>query len=185
MHSPQSVGSVLTLLGVLLLVGCAHPGAETDRGPETAPEGLTVLNEATGAPLGSRVSFHRQIKPILESKCLACHSRSSAPWSYSLESKALAFAPGPAGPRIIPGEPDRSILVAFASTHKNVAAMPIVGNRLTDTESRILRRWIAEGADWPEGRTGMLKPGSDALRPESARLREEWRAWFENSNSSR
>jgi hypothetical protein len=181
MNVSHSLGSALTLMSVLLFVGCAHPGTEADRGPETAPEGLTVLNETTRAPRGQRVSFDRQIKPILESKCLACHSGSSAPWNYSLESRALAFAPGAAGPRIIPGEPDRSILVAFASTHKNVAAMPIVGNRLTETESRILRRWIAKGAYWPEGRAGMLTPAGDALRPESARLREEWRAWFENN----
>jgi hypothetical protein len=59
--------------------------------------------------------------------------------------------------------------------------MPLVGNRLTDTESKILRRWIAEGAYWPDGRAGALKPGTEDLHMESSRLREEWRAWFERS----
>lgn len=181
MHVFHDLSSALALSGALLLCGCAHPGAEPDRGPETAPEGMTVLNHTTHAPRGQRVSFGRQIKPILESKCLACHSGSSAPWGYSLETKEQAFAPGAAGPRIIPGAPDRSIIIAFASTHKNVAAMPLVGNRLTDTESKILRRWIAEGAQWPEGRAGALKPGTEDLHMESSRLREEWRAWFERS----
>jgi hypothetical protein len=183
MHFLHPIAPALALAAVFVFSGCVHPGVEADRGPETAPEGLTALTEASRATIGQKVSFGKQIKPILESKCLACHSGSSAPWSYSLESKENAFAPGVAGPRIIPGEPDRSIIVSFASTHKNVAAMPIVGNRLTETESRILRRWIAEGAYWPEGRGGMLKPGSDALRPETSQLRKEWRAWFEKDES--
>jgi hypothetical protein len=179
MHFPYHISTALALSSALALCSCVHPRIERDLGPETAPGGLTALNETNRAPNGQKISFNRQIKPILESKCLACHSGSSAPWGYSLESKELAFAPGTAGPRIIPGEPNRSILIAFASTHKNVAAMPLVGNRLTETESKVLRRWIIEGAHWPMGESGMLKPGSDALRPETAHLREEWRVWFE------
>jgi hypothetical protein len=185
MHTVRSTVLALNLTGALILGGCVNPAVELDRGPETAPEGLTALPTANGEQTGQKVSFHRQIKPILESKCLACHRGASAPWSYSLETKERAFAQGAAGPRIIPGEPDRSIIVSFASTHKNVAAMPIVGNRLTETESRLLRRWILEGAYWPEGRSGMLKADSHALRPETALMRKEWRAWFEKDDSTK
>lgn len=185
MHSRTSITSAVSLAAAILISGCAHPVVEQDRGPETAPEGLTALTKVNQERIGQKVSFHRQIKPILESKCVACHSGSSAPWSYSLETKERAFSPGAAGPRIIPGEPDHSIIVSFASTHKNVAAMPLVGNRLTETESRLLRRWISEGAYWPEGRSGLLKPGNHALHPESSPLREEWGAWFEKGDPAR
>jgi hypothetical protein len=124
------------------------------------------------------VSFEHQVKPILESKCLACHSEASAPWGFRLETRELAFAPGPSGARIVPGRPDHSLILALASTHKNVAVMPLVGNRLTATESKILRRWIAEGAVWPRGKAGLLKPSDDAIRPEQSRMREEWSGWF-------
>lgn len=163
----------------LLLSSCTLSPLEQDRGPETAPEGLTALSPAAAAGGAQGVSFERQVKPVLESKCLACHSGSTAPWGYSLESRDLAFAPGASGPRIVAGKPEESLFMALAGTHKNVAAMPLVGNRLTATESRILRRWIAEGAFWPSGSAGRLKPSSAALRPERAPLRDEWRLWFD------
>jgi hypothetical protein len=175
------------LCGVIciLLSSCVMPPHEHDQGAETAPEGLTALSPAAVAESAHGVNFERQIKPILESKCLACHSGPSAPWGYSLESRKLAFAPGASGSRIVPGKPDQSLIVAFASTHKNVAAMPLVGNRLTETESRILRRWIADGANWPVGKAGMLKPGSDALRPERVPLSKDWRFWFNKGEPER
>lgn len=180
-HFSIEMASVAAIL--LFLGGCAGVPAEDDRGPETAPEGLTALSAAAVAESSHEVSFERQIKPILESKCVACHSGGRAPWSYSLESRKLAFAPGAGGPRIVAGAPEKSLLLALASTHQNLAAMPLVGNRLTGTESRILRRWIAEGAQWPEGKAGMLKPSADALRPERAPLRDEWRFWFDGGET--
>lgn len=152
---------------VFPLAGCrlAH---EHDRGPETVTHDLTVLDRAALADGKHAVSFAKQVKPILESKCLACHSGDPAPGIYRLESKSLAFASGPAGPRILPGRPDQSPILAFASTHKNVATMPAVGNQLTATEAMILRRWVAEGASWPGGWAGRLRPRAGDLRRERA-----------------
>lgn len=166
-------------LALLLTTGCAT----REQGPQTAPEGLTALSPAAIKESETVVSFERQVKPILENKCVACHSDRSAPWEYSLESRQQAFAPGTSGARIVPGKPDQSLFLALSDTHKNVAAMPLVGIRLTTTESRILRRWIAEGADWPAGKAGHLKPGTDAIRPERAPLRPEWKAWFQKNDA--
>ncbi len=182
MQTVHGIFPALIATITLLASGCALAPHEHEKGPETAPEGLTVLSPAAVKESSREIHFDRQIKPILESKCLACHSGESAPWSYSLESRKLAFAPGASGPRILPGKPDQSLIIAFASTHKNVAAMPLVGNRLTETESRILRRWVAEGADWPAGRAGMLKPSFEGLHPDRAPLRDEWRLWFDKQD---
>jgi hypothetical protein len=37
-------------------------------------------------------------------------------------------------------------------------AMPATGARLTEDEKKIIQRWIAEGANWPEGPEGALAP---------------------------
>ena len=145
-----------------LLVGCTTPTP-------------TPSEPATGSH--ATMDFARQVKPILESKCLACHSGDSAPWGFSLESKALAFKPGTSGPRIIPGKPDQSLLLALSSTHKNVPVMPLTADHLTDTQSLVLRKWILEGAAWPEGKAGQLKPAPGSVRPEYSAMREEWKAW--------
>lgn len=169
--APAVVGFML----LLLLPGCTTP----EQGAETAPEGFTALSPAAVAESRHTVSFARQVKPILELKCVPCHSGTTAPWGFRLENRDLAFAKGLSGARIIPGRPDQSILLALAGTHKNVAVMPLVGNRLTETETWILRRWIAEGAKWPQGEAGELKPDNATIRPENATMREEWQKWFE------
>lgn len=168
-------------MAVLLLCGCASQSLHREEGAETAPQGLTALSPEALNERGRPVSFERQVKPILESKCLACHSGQSAPWSFQLESRELAFAHGLSGPRIVPGRPDQSLILALASTHKNVAVMPLVGNRLTVTESKILRRWVAEGAHWPSGKAGHLQPDTGSIRPEHAKMREEWSGWFDKA----
>lgn len=163
-----------TILGtsLLLLCGCAMQTLDIERGPETAPEGLTPLSPAALAGEHRNVDFQTMVKPVLENKCLPCHSGGAASGNFRLDTREGAFARGPGGPRIVPGRPDESIILAFASTHKNMAVMPVVGNRLTPTESRILRRWIMEGAPWPVGAAGHLKPASDALTPEAALPRQ-------------
>ena len=133
-----------------------------------------TLKEET-APTPARttaktVSFILDVKPLLESKCLACHSELSAPWGFRLESKALAFEKGLSGPRIVPGKPDQSLMVQLATVHKNYAAMPMQGSRLTEAESQMLRLWITEGADWPSGGAGQLKPAPGTVRPEYAKM---------------
>ena len=118
------------------------------------------------------------MKPILESKCLSCHSGESAPWNFRLESRALAFEPGTSGPRIVPGKPEQSLLLSLASTHRNVAVMPLVGNRLTAAESKTLRQWVMEGAVWPKDKVGELKASPGSAQPGQGAMREEWKNWF-------
>lgn len=150
----------------LILAGCASSSAKHDQESETAPEGLTVLDkDALGQHKGP-VSFERQVKPILESKCFACHSGATAPAGFKLESRAFAMTHGASAQRIVPGKPEHSRFLALSSTHKNVAIMPPVGNRLTQTESRILWQWIAEGAYWPRGNAGDLHVSTANLHPE-------------------
>lgn len=166
--------SSLTFLtaGLLLLSGCGTQKLDIERGPETAPEGLTALSPAALAGECRHVDFQTMVRPVLENKCLPCHSAPAASGRFRLDTREAAFARGPGGPRIVPGHPEASIMLAFASTHKNMAVMPVVGNRLTSTESRILRRWILEGARWPLGTAGHLKPASDTLSPEASLLRQ-------------
>lgn len=165
MHAKPNPLRLLGLGACLLLSGCARPQKST---PPPAPPPQAVSKSAP------QVSFTRQVKPILESKCLACHSGDSAPWGFSLESRELAFAPGTSGPRIVPGKPEHSVILALASTHKNVAVMPLVGKPLTAAESHTLRQWIVEGAHWPEGHAGHLKPPPHARETSGTGLREDW-----------
>jgi hypothetical protein len=105
------------------------------------------------------ISFSTHVGPILQAKCLACHSGQTAIAGYSLENRERAFAAGPAGPRIVPHRPEQSRLISNVSaTHASLDVMPPVGDRLLKVEKKILRRWIEQGAVWPAGPEGTLTP---------------------------
>lgn len=151
------------MLAAAFLVGCSSTRSGDD-GSETALEGTTALApEYRRLPASGPVSFEHQVKPVLESKCVPCHSPPYGMNGFRLDNRDYAFARGTAGPRIVPGRPDESLLLALSSVHAGVAVMPKVGNRVTKTESLILRQWILEGAHWPTGRAGDLFPRENWL----------------------
>ena len=155
-HTLITSTCITVLAAAALLAGCRTTPDE-DEGSETAREGTTALApEYRRLPASGPVSFAHQVKPILESKCLPCHSPPYGMNGFRLDSRDYAFARGAAGARIIPGKPDESLLLALSSAHAGVAVMPKVGNRVTKTESLILRQWILEGAHWPAGQAGDL-----------------------------
>ncbi len=164
---PRCSVPILSLAGVLILGACVsapEPAGES----ETAPEGLTVLDAAALSMNDGPVGFERQVKPILESKCFACHRGDTAPAGFRMESRAFAMTRGESVQRIVPGKPEESRFLALAITHRHLGSMPPVGNRLTPGESKILRQWVIEGAKWPEGKAGQLHVSTLSFHPEKA-----------------
>ena len=110
-------------------------------------------------PVGDQVDFKRHIKPILEDRCVKCHTRQSMPDRVSFETRALALMPGKHGRAIIPGDPDNSRLLNFINAPRDTAvAMPRAGHDVSAEEAETIREWIAAGARWPEGPEGTLVP---------------------------
>ena len=145
---------LFNLLCILFIAACATP---TD--PETKPLGENVLSmEAIHAAKTGPVDFVVHVKPVLEAKCVMCHNRKALKGHMSLENRTQAMRSGALGAYIVPGHPEKSLLVAnTASTHQNVSVMPAVGERLTKDEYAILTKWVKEGASWPSGASGMLE----------------------------
>ena len=75
------------------------------------------------------VSFEKQIKPVLEEKCMHCHNRETLPDRISFENAQLAFATTKDGKvYIVPGKPEASLLIAAIENplfHEML--MPMVG----------------------------------------------------------
>ena len=69
-----------------------------------------------------------------------------------------AMQAGPRGPRIVPGDPDRSLLITLVSPGNHGLSMPAVGMQVPDEDIEVLRLWIQQGARWPAGRAGDLQP---------------------------
>ncbi len=93
-------------------------------------------------------SFRRQVAPIFEQHCVACHQGPAAKGGLDLTSRASVRRGGESGPAIEPGKPDDSPLVESISGEKPL--MPKDAPALSPREVDIVRRWIADGADWPD-----------------------------------
>lgn len=122
-----------------------------DEGPETAPVGPPVLSEtAIREALSGPVNYNAHIKPLFSQNCLPCHDGKQMPAFVNLTNRASAFSRGPYGFRIVPGKPRQSLVIQNLSlTHAPVKSMPPVGSRMTPDETKILKKWISEGAVWP------------------------------------
>lgn len=96
------------------------------------------------------VDFAKEILPILQRNCLACHSSSVAEGELVLETPDAMLAGGNEGPAIVPGNAEESFLFQLA-THRLEPVMPPAGNKanamnLTSEELGLLKTWIDQGA---------------------------------------
>lgn len=134
---------------------------------KVAPESLS--QPTSTAPV-AEVRFGRDIKPILSTKCFACHgpdaSQRKANLRFDLRENAMAPLRG-GGFAISPGDPDNSEILKRVSTHDSSDLMPPPGEGepLTAKENDLLRQWIAQGAEW-EDHWAFIAP----VRPEPPAL---------------
>lgn len=101
---------------------------------------------AAGTP-----DFEREIRPILEARCVKCHGPKEQNGGIRYDQKASAFAQGDSGRHpIVAGTPEQSeLLKRITSQHKD-EQMPPKGERLGAAQIDLLQQWIAAGAVWPE-----------------------------------
>lgn len=120
----------------------------------------SVLSIAIFSPaLASHaVEFNRDVAPILESHCLACHQPNIRKGDISFATGADMLASG----KVVPGDANKSRLlkVIQPGSDGSPPEMPEKGVPLTPKEVDTLRQWITEGAPWPEDR--ILHEPSDA-----------------------
>lgn len=107
------------------------------------------------APLQAvrKVEFVKDIKPILEFECVACHKQDHAKAKLRLDNKADAFKGGESGPAIIPGNSSKSLVYTSTTVPKNDDKLMPPENKggpLPKDLIDLLRDWIDQGAEWPE-----------------------------------
>ncbi|QEG01981.1 Planctomycete cytochrome C [Stieleria maiorica] len=97
-----------------------------------------------------RIDFVHQIKPLLNRHCVDCHGAEEQNGGLRLDRSAAAFAEADSGhAAIVPGMPEGSGLLARVRSRSEDDRMPPDGDRLSEAEIDLLRRWIASGAEWP------------------------------------
>ncbi len=107
-------------------------------------------NWGRGEAPGGAIDFQRDIQPILAARCWSCHGAADAEGGLRLTDRDQATAGAESGAAaIVPGDPDHSELLRRVLATEDGERMPPEGPALPITEVEQLRRWIAEGAQWP------------------------------------
>jgi hypothetical protein len=123
--------------------------------------GVALCAQGHGA---DKVEFNRDIRPILSENCFRCHGPDSASRKADLRFdrreaalKAEAF---------VPGKPEKSELVRriFSESPKERMPPPASRKELTRDQKELLRRWIAEGAEY-QPHWSFLPPKRPELPP--------------------
>ncbi len=122
---------------------------------EAKPAANVIKPEAVN--LGRPVDFEKDISPILDSNCVACHNLGQAESKLNLEKVEFILKGGKRGPSVVAKDPDKSLLYLVAARSQG-PAMPPLPNKvdakaLTPKELGTLRQWILEGASSGMGGT--------------------------------
>jgi len=98
-----------------------------------------------------RTDFSRDIRPIFNQNCVACHGGVRQKNGVSFIFREEALGKGKSGRRtIVPGHPDASELISRLTSHDPDVRMPYHAPSLSPEQISLLRRWIAEGAQWSD-----------------------------------
>ncbi len=128
-------------LVISLAVLCQRANATEGRPPETAKVGAVQSQPV--------VDFTKQIQPILARRCYACHGPDQAEGGLRLTDRETALLETDSGEfAIVPGDLDASLLIARITSDDEYERMPPEGDRVTEDEVELLKRWIQQGVPW-------------------------------------
>jgi len=112
-------------------------------------------------PAGADGGFTESIAPLLAARCLECHSADhEINGGLRLDLRDGWAQGGDSGPAIVPGEPERSLLVRAIRWEAGAPQMPPDG-KLAAAEIEIIEQWVRRGAHDP--RTGSIEPRTRLL----------------------
>src|SRR6476660_968471 len=99
---------------------------------------------ASAAQPDGPVSYYRDVRPIFNSNCNACHKPEKMKGELDMTSAATLLKGGKHGHTVEPGSPDKSKLIEMISGSD--PDMPKDGDPLAKEKIEIIARWIQQGA---------------------------------------
>src|SRR5436190_19498565 len=95
--------------------------------------------------------FENKIRPIFANNCYKCHSQQAEKVKAGLllDTKEGVIKGGENGPVIVPGDPEKSVLIKAVRYTDPDLQMPPKGNKLADEQIADLVAWVKMGAPDP------------------------------------
>jgi len=104
-----------------------------------------------------KVDFSKSIQPIFETSCLECHGSAKQKGKLRLDRKENTLKPGEI---IVQGDAGKSELYRRITLPEgDDDRMPKEGKSLSKAQTELIRDWINQGANWPDGLVLNLKTG--------------------------
>jgi hypothetical protein len=115
--------------------------------------------------------FEAKVRPILVANCHKCHAGKEHKGDLSLDSREGLLAGGESGEVVVPGQPEKSLLVE--AINRTSIEMP-PDKKLADADIATLTEWVKLGAPWPEEAGG----NGPSLRKSRGKITDDDRSYW-------
>ena len=133
----------------------------------------TISNAPAAEPAGAQLDFfENKIRPIFADNCYKCHSPANGKIKGGLELdwKSGWEKGGDSGPAIVPGDPEKSLLLKAVRYTDPDLQMPPKGEKLSDAQINDLVAWIKMGAPDPR----VTRPTATATAGYGGKGKDHW-----------
>ncbi|WP_461782599.1 DUF1553 domain-containing protein [Prosthecobacter sp.] len=134
---------------------------------------LLVLAAADSSAADGVAFFESHVRPLLVKHCYECHSQEAGKQKGGLllDRKEGWVKGGDAGPALVPGKPEKSVLLHSVRYEDEDLQMP-PKSKLPPEDIRILEQWIAMGA--PDPRVESMAAASAKKTIDFTAARQGW-----------
>src|SRR6266581_2084524 len=110
---------------------------------------MALLAVVTAYPRAAddRDFFETKVRPLLAASCYDCHTEMRS-GGLRLDSREALLKGGRSGPAVVPGDPEKSLLIQAVRQTSEKLKMP-KGGHLRPDEIDVLTEWVKAGAVWP------------------------------------
>ncbi len=110
---------------------------------------LPLAALAAWAAPGPAGDYARDVKPLLKARCSGCHGALAQKAKLRLDTRDAILTGGRKGPAVVPGRPEKSLLIERVCASDEGERMPPDGPTLSAEQVAVLRAWIRNGAKGP------------------------------------
>lgn len=101
----------------------------------------------------AKTDFLRDVQPIFQAHCYKCHGPDKQKGQLRLDVRQSAMQGGVTGKLFKAKASDASLLIRRVLGQGDEDRMPLKADPLSDKQIATLKKWIDQGADWPESAT--------------------------------
>src|SRR5436190_11528517 len=105
-------------------------------------------SKTSGVKPASKVSYYREVRPILQANCQGCHQPAKAKGGFVMtDFKRLLAGGDNEGSAIVPQHPEKSSILKMVTPQDGEVRMPKGKTPLMETDVALISSWIQQGAE--------------------------------------